>query len=197
MRSTTAINGLNADTKDELPLDRLDWAIAGTSSSRMLDDGKGGQVQRSKWTHWINSQAADAESQADEGDMYPQPDGTTLEVGSMVNPETGIDTAYEEVWDDADPQKTVGSHTCVVLQHEEGKTRGLVVRLGRYSQGYFKKGDDNSLERWEWTAEGGARRTVRIGQQPIPCAETMGDATFNVGDEVKAGDAVWKVIEVA
>lgn len=30
----------------------------------------------------------------------PRPDGTTLEIGEMVNPDTGIMTRYEEIWSD-------------------------------------------------------------------------------------------------
>lgn len=177
-----------------LPISSLDWAIAGTSSSstRTID---GEQVSHSQWEHWIDSRTSEPEKATDEGDMYPQDDGSTLEKGSMVNPDTGIDTAYEEVWDDEEPRQTTSEQVCVVLRYEDGDGRGLVVRLGRYSQGFFKIGEDVSLERWEWK-DSRAVQVVSMGKGEFPCKETL-ERVYKLGEEVVIGDKKWTVVEVA
>ncbi|KID80361.1 sodium/nucleoside cotransporter, partial [Metarhizium brunneum ARSEF 3297] len=180
--------------QDTLPLSRLDWAIAGTSSSSSRTiDGK--QVSHSRWDHWIDSRTSQPETASDQGDMYPQPDGSTLEKGRMVNPDTGRETAYEEIWDDEEPAPTASEQVCAVLKYEEGPTRGLVVRLGRYSQGFVRSGQEISLERWEWKRSQ-AVRTVRMGQEELPCKQAL-ERTYRLGDQVSAGSKTWTVVEVA
>lgn len=127
--------------------------------------------------------------------MYPQPDGSTLEIGSMVNPDTGRDTPYEEIWDDEDPQPTTSEQVCAVLKYEDGKDRGMVVRLGRYCQGFLKTSSNMSLERWEWQ-DSRAVRTVRIGSEELPCGETL-TRVYKLGEEVTIGSKKWTVVEVA
>ncbi|OAA45592.1 hypothetical protein NOR_03381 [Metarhizium rileyi] len=187
-------SGSGSGTQDTLPLSRLDWAIAGTSSSctRTLD---GKQVCHSRWEHWIDSRCSQPEEASDEGDMYPQPDGSTLEKGSMVNPDTGRETAYEEIWDDENAVPTTSGQVCVVLKYEEGESRGLAVRLGKYAQGFARMGRDISLERWEWR-DCRAVRTVRMGTEALPCRETL-DTVYALGEEVTCGGKKWTVVEVA
>ncbi|KAJ0158492.1 hypothetical protein CTA2_11462, partial [Colletotrichum tanaceti] len=139
---------------------RLEWGIAGTSSSTTLrdgdgaGDGAGGQVRHSRWEHWIDSRTTDPESAADEGDMYEQADGLTLEKGRMVNPATGEETDYEELWRDVEPVAVVGSGgeavECIVLRFEDEQAgaRGSVVWLGRFCQGISRVGADVTAERW-------------------------------------------------
>ncbi|KAK2596650.1 hypothetical protein QQS21_006271 [Conoideocrella luteorostrata] len=181
-----------------LPPERLDWAIAGTSSSstRCID---GQQVEHSRWEHWIDSRTSAPENASDEGDMYPQLDGTTLEKGRMVNPETGVDTAYEEVWDDEDVSPGGGpAHVCVVLRYENGADRGLVVRLGRHCQGFMKIAGQISLERWCWEEkEQRSVCTVRMGSDRLPCQEALDGGAFTVGEHVKVAGKSWAVAEVA
>ncbi|PON26587.1 hypothetical protein TGAM01_v204597 [Trichoderma gamsii] len=106
-----------ADNDETLPLSRLDWAMAGFSSSDVISDGH----SLSQWKHWIDSRAVDAPP--DEGHMYAQPDGlSTLEKGHMTNPATGKDTEYEEMWYDPPAKKTGGDKVvCVVLVMEDEK----------------------------------------------------------------------------
>ena len=184
---------------DELPLSRLDWAIAGTSSSSAPQpDGRGGHFTHAQWRHWIDSTTADAAGVVDEGDNFPQADGSTLETGSMVNPSTGRDTPYEEVWDDVEPTTTGSGLNCVVLELDEGERRGRVVRLGRYCQGFVRVGEGIALERWEWVGGRGWTRTVRMGALAVPCEEVLGhDRVFEVGDAVGTGHHGWRVVEVA
>ncbi|TEA20602.1 hypothetical protein C8034_v008559 [Colletotrichum sidae] len=143
--------------------DRLEWGIAGTSSSSMIPDGKGGEIRHSRWEHWIDSRTAEPENAADEGDMFPQEGELTLEKGRMVNPATGKECDYEELWRDVDPQPVADGKDVeyVVLQFEDesSRARGEVIWLGRFCQGISKVGESVTAERWEWKDEGW-RRTV-------------------------------------
>ncbi|KAL7793861.1 hypothetical protein V8C37DRAFT_377654 [Trichoderma ceciliae] len=189
-----------ADDEEILPLSRLDWAMAGTSSSTVISEGH----SLSRWRHWIDSRAIDAP--ADEGHMYAQPDAlSTLEKGRMMNPATGKDTDYEEMWFDPPPKATGGDKAvCVVLMMEDeqkGK-KGMFVRLGEWAQVFVRYGPgeaDLVAERWEWRGDDGKgwRRSVRFGDEDrkmpsknvLDAVEVKSDGEFHVGDEV------WKVVE--
>ncbi|TIC94158.1 hypothetical protein CH35J_009862 [Colletotrichum higginsianum] len=181
---------------------RLEWGIAGTSSSTLRDDGAGGQVRHSRWEHWIDSRTTDPENAADEGDMYEQADGLTLEKGRMVNPATGEETDYEELWRDVEPAAVVGGGgkavECIVLRFEDEQAgaRGSVVWLGRFCQGISRVGEDVTAERWEWRDDGGWRRTMRIGERGLPCEALLKTgALLTVGAHVVHEDLVWDVLE--
>ncbi|OLN90027.1 hypothetical protein CCHL11_07207 [Colletotrichum chlorophyti] len=178
---------------------RLEWGIAGTSSSSLRTDGQGGEVRHSRWEHWIDSRTTEPENAADEGDMYEQPGGLTLEKGRMVNPATGAETEYEELWRDVEPVAAAGAQgvECVVLSFEEGrKARGSVVWLGRFCQGISRVGEEVTAERWEWREDEGWKRTVRIGDGQLPCEVLLKTgARLSVGAHVKHGDSVWDVVE--
>ncbi|KAH6634746.1 hypothetical protein B0J18DRAFT_486921 [Chaetomium sp. MPI-SDFR-AT-0129] len=98
-----------ADTGDagvvsdpNLPLTRLDWAIAGTSSvdPPHTTDNSTNPTQHGRWAHWIDSRLAECDGVVDEGDMVTDPTNPalTIETGRMVNPATGLVTEYEEIW---------------------------------------------------------------------------------------------------
>lgn len=181
-----------------LPLSRLDWAMAGTSSSTVISDGH----SLSRWRHWIDSRSLDAPP--DEGHMYAQPDGlSTLEKGQMMNPATGEDTDYEEMWFDPPPKTTGGSKAlCVVLMMEDEKAgkKGMFVRLGEWAQVFVRDGADLVAERWEWRDDGkGWRRRVRLGDKDrkMPCEEVLEAVEVKIGGEFGVGDEVWRVVEAA
>lgn len=201
-----------------LPLSRLDWAIAGTSSSSVIPSSGDlkKEIRHGQWAHWIDSRAADCDGVVDEGDMVDDPSdpSLTLETGRMLNPATGVDTDYEEVWR-SDPIQTVpvpgggvGTVTCIALQMEsvtgDGNgglekrvKRGLVVRLGQYCQAFARDGDDITVERLRWDAAQQWWVTqVRIGNQALPTeiATHLAHET-TLDDEVRVGGAIWKVIE--
>ncbi|KAF9870717.1 hypothetical protein CkaCkLH20_11819 [Colletotrichum karsti] len=185
-------------------IERLEWGIAGTSSSSLIPDGKGGEVRHSRWDHWIDSRTTEPEKAGDEGDMYPQPGGDlTLEKGRMVNPATGRECDYEELWRDVDPQPAsaaAAAPECVVLRFEDESraARGVVVWLGRFCQGISRVGGDVVAERWEWKGEdAGWVRTVGIGAEgALPCEVLLKTGGgLGVGAHVKHGEVVWDVLE--
>ncbi|KAI8209197.1 hypothetical protein K4K52_000714 [Colletotrichum sp. SAR 10_76] len=185
--------------------ERLEWGIAGTSSSALIPDGKGGEVRHSRWDHWIDSRTTEPETAGDEGDMYPQEDDLTLEKGRMVNPATGQECDYEELWRDVDPKPAsvkaddAAKPECVVLKYEDetSKARGMIVWLGRFCQGISRVGEDVSAERWEWKEEEGWKKTIRIGAEgTMPCEVLLKTgAQLSVGAHVKHGEMVWDVLE--
>lgn len=136
----------------------------------------------------------------DEGDMIPQPDGRTLEKGSMVNPDTKKVTHYEEMWRDVKPLPTGDDEKChcVVLQLTDDKrhTRGMVIRIDQYCQGLLRVDDEIALERWEWQ-RGGWNRDARIGRLFVPCGVTFETGKLKVGGTVKHGDYEWEVVEMS
>ncbi|KAF3046865.1 hypothetical protein E8E12_003933 [Didymella heteroderae] len=120
------------DQDEHLDLKRLDWAIAGTSSS-VPAPSKGADVKLSTFHHWIDSRTLDIEAATDAGYMYPMPpdgrDELVLEKGNMVNPETGVPTDYEEVWIEREMNAVPGDQgsQVVVLDFDQGvEERGRV-----------------------------------------------------------------------
>jgi len=167
----------------------------------------------------VDVHSDEPEKITDEGDMLPQPDGErTLERGSMVNPDTGKLTEYEECWLDVKVKAVdlgVGgeagddekSRTCVVLvlHDDEHKARGMVVRVGQYCQGVVKVGKQFALERWEWKAakeegsggqSGGWKRLARVGDWWLPCGAALREDLLKLDGEVKHQEMVWKVVEL-
>lgn len=162
-------------------------------------------MRHSRWDHWIDSRTTEPETAGDEGDMYPQEGDLTLEKGRMVNPATGQECDYEELWRDVDPEPAsvkaddAPKPECVVLKYEDetSKARGMIVWLGRFCQGISRVGEDVSAERWEWKEEEGWKRTIRIGAEgTMPCEVLLKTgAQLSVGAHVKHGEMVWDVLE--
>ena len=143
--------------------------------------------------------------------MFPLSETLTLEKGSMVNPATGRETAYEEIWDDSDPAPLPGSTvTCVVLkmeggsqeEEEEEEEKGLLVVLGRRCQVFARIGEGVTAERWDWEDGAGGgdewRRTLWIGEGVVPGRDVlMNIDRFNVGDSCQVAGRSWQVVEVS
>lgn len=178
-------------------MDRVEWLIAGTSSYWNVE---GEDFTHGRWEHWIDSRTTDTAGAADEGINFAQPDGSTLEKGTMENPATGKDTGYEELWHAPEPRPTpAGPVRSLVLKldRDGGRVRGLVVRLGQYCQGFLRRDQELAAERWEWTEAAGWRRMISIGDESaLPCSLILGeDASYHEGDSIKVGDDDWKAIE--
>ncbi|KAH7312764.1 hypothetical protein B0I35DRAFT_61661 [Stachybotrys elegans] len=169
-------------------LEELDWGIAGTSSSSVLEDG----TRHGRWEHWVDSRFADAEAATDEGDEFPAGENLTLEKWHMVNPATGKDTEYEELWRSIEPERG-----CVVMQVEgEEGVRGRVLLLGRYCQGILRVGERVGVQRWVRSDAGQWERTVWMGGMEMPC-ETVVKGEWKEGDTVEVEGRKWTVVEVA
>ena len=195
-------------------MDGVDWAFAGTSSSSTRP-GEGGEaaVRHSVWRHVVDSRTRhDPETAVvDEADMFPAERGAdgaerASERGRMVNPDTGLESDYEETWRDVEPRPagTEARARCVVLELKDdaAERRGLVVRLGRHCQGVVRCGEAFALERWAWAPDEGsaagsgwARRT-RVGALYLPCEEALKDPSLKVGDSVQRDGNVWTAVEV-
>ncbi|KAI8947192.1 hypothetical protein F4801DRAFT_525007 [Xylaria longipes] len=189
------------------PRASLDWAFAGISSPEIRDG-----VRHSTWRHVVDSRTRTPETVLDEGDIFPQDDGGTLETGRMVNPATGKLTDYEEVWIDLEAEdipeinQNSGNLTpqpkrrCVVLELNDGEreARGMSICLGRYCQGVVRIGDRFAAERWLWE-DGGWKRTYRIGDILVPGPEHTCNATLSPGEEVGLEDTLqlWRVVEMS
>ncbi len=191
-------------TDASLPFSRLDWAFSGTSSSKIVSDPDDPEkkISHSKWAHWVSNRSPDVDDVIDEGDMYPQPEGLrTIEKGRMVNPATGLLTAYEESWLDPEPFSTVEGERrrCVVLRlHDDANhARGVVVRIGEYCQGVVRIGNDFALERWMWDAKQGWQRLVRLGELVLPCRQALDPLKHRVGEDVQCEQSRWKVEELS
>ncbi|KAK3679411.1 hypothetical protein LTR78_000972 [Recurvomyces mirabilis] len=214
------LKGSENETKSNLPvplLSGLDWAFAGFSHSELQHDDNGKPYAHSTWQHWVSDRARNVDEVKDEGDMFEMPDGRTLEKGRMVNPATGQETDYEEVWrdgvakvvpedesDGADDREEgeAGKKKCVVLMlhDDEHEARGMVVRMGQFVQGVLRAGSHFSLERWEWmgTAQKeGWQRVVRMGDSWMPCGAATEQRRLALGSEIRFGEYVWKVVELA
>ncbi|KAK3307203.1 uncharacterized protein B0T15DRAFT_394169 [Chaetomium strumarium] len=212
LKDTTTSSSNDASGDAMFPVSRLDWAIAGTSESSLIMNG----TRHGRWHHWIDSRSKSTEGLMDEGDMFDHPSDPTLtlERGRMVNPLTGAETDYEEMWRSEPIESTTApsgpdrtSVTCLALQWQgaedgdpPGKVRrGLVVRLGQYCQAFARDGDEITVERLKWDVRQQMwARQVRIGKQELPLeVATYFAPAASIDDEVKVGGAIWKVVERA
>lgn len=125
--------------------------------------------------------------------MYPQRGSLVLEKGVMENPATGKPTSYEELWNDVSP--TDASVLVLQIADDKAGVRGRVVRLGGWCQGFVRVGEKIGLERWE-LVDGGWKSRVKMGDVDLPCEKALNERyEHTVGDEINAGERVWKVIE--
>jgi len=164
---------------------------------------KHGEPSHSVWEHWIDSKSDDPAS--DEGDMYLQDNGDMLEKGTQKHPETGEEVEYEELWTEleVDVIPEEGGKYSTVLKHESKNSRGMVVRVGGWCQGFLKEGRELTVERWRWASQendphqgpGYWKRIVRIGEgeMPSPMLERGGEDREEM--VVKSGELSWEVVE--
>jgi hypothetical protein len=180
----------------------LDWAFAGISSTEIREG-----VSHSTWRHVVDSRTCTPEDVVDEGDIFPQDEGRTLETGRMLNPATGKLTEYEEIWSDLDVQEDIEDQTaqqkrvrCLALELRDDvrQQRGMVVCLGGYYQGVIRIGDEFASERWRWE-DGKWQRKFSVGDISIPSPELLYSITLSRGDEVRSGDPlqIWRIVELS
>lgn len=184
-----------------LPRSSIDWAFGGTSSSSLISPNK----SRAVFKHWVDSRSKDPEKEiVDEGDMVPHPTdrNLTVETGKMVNPATGIETEYEEVWRDEEVAEAARLLVLRLHDDDSGK-RGMFVRLGRYAQGVLRVGNSFTAERWEMDEkdERQWKRLFEAGDEGVDSLDGILeriDKIHRVGDELRLDGGVggkWTVIE--
>lgn len=153
---------------------RLEWAFAGTSHTEPAVPEPGNtKPWRSVWKHWVDSKSDDPKP--DEADMWPQPNGDTLEKGSTRDPDTGVVSEYEELWAELPVEKTgadEGFFSVVLqLQDDVRSAKGLIVRVGQWCEGLLKIGSDVTVERWKWVPEGSeslGQKSSTGGESKLP-----------------------------
>ncbi|KAL9009370.1 MAG: hypothetical protein Q9173_005595 [Seirophora scorigena] len=182
----------------------IQWAFAGTSESVRESNGR----CFSTWHHWIDSQTDDPA--LDRGEMITQDDGDVLEKGTTVDPDTGEEESYEELWTDlplASGSASEHSRICVVLRAEEVEKgmRGMVIRIGGWCQGIMKKNGAVSVERRQRVEHGETNNqdskqnstTLRTGPDALPCKHILELDKFEPSKKVDCGAFIWKVIEIS
>ncbi|KAG6059915.1 hypothetical protein E4U32_003758 [Claviceps aff. humidiphila group G2b] len=205
------------DRSGHLPFARLDWAIAGTSTSTIVRTPDE-TIRRCRFEHWLDSRTATPDAiPPDEGDMFPLADGLTLEKGRMVNPDTGVDTDYEEVWRDENVERGT-EQECVVLRydgyedgigHDIDERRGMIVKLGGHAQGFIKSRGEMAVGRWkipDHEEESEAENEAEDDKQRPRCVVRMGrvdwlpggqvfSRRFSIGEQLQVGPLLWVVVE--
>ncbi|KAI5211121.1 hypothetical protein E4T38_01730 [Aureobasidium subglaciale] len=197
------------------PSQLLDWGIAGTSTSTIINepsldhpsnpappsDGTSRAVCHSTFSHWLDSRTDTPGP--DQGDMYPQTDNTTLELGSMYNPLTKSEQAYEEVWADYGASAVDGKRWSVVidLENHEHNAKGRVVRVGEHCQAILKVGEQVTVERWRFElpdkdGKGNWRRLARLGDLFLPVSLVFTPESIAEGNTLTYGEYKWTVKEV-
>jgi hypothetical protein len=197
------------------PSSLLDWGIAGKSTSTIIDgpsldhpsnpppptDGSPRSVCHSAFSHWIDNRTDTPGP--DQGDMYPQPNNTTLELGAMFNPVTNSEQPYEEVWVDYSASAVEGSRWSILvdLEDAEHKAKGRVVRVGEHCQAILKVDQQVTVERWKFEvpdkdSKGGWKRIARLGDLFLPVSLAFKPESLIEGNTLAYGDYKWVVKEV-
>ncbi|KAJ7153589.1 hypothetical protein C8R43DRAFT_1002674 [Mycena crocata] len=131
---TALEGGVFLDVRFEKESGKLDWAFAGYRTSE--------EPHTTTFTHHIDSRTLDPLAVVDVGRNTPLPDGTILEAGEMVNPETGALTGYEEVWRDEEFTTALFVRN-VARSVWRARVGGQQLALGRTNTGEF----------WAWQAK--------------------------------------------
>jgi len=201
--SDSRLSALPTDPNDDEAINRLEWAFAGQSKSTAaeFDGGELKKSAHSVWSHWIDSKTLSEVK--DEGDMYPQDDGTVLEKGAMAHPETGLITDYEEVWEALEPSATGDDKNrfCYVLKLDlpSNQARGMVIRIGDHIEGIMRVASRITVVRWQWkrsSDEGQPtwHRTLAMGNGAIPC-EALFTGGKNGSDDLQQDMKVGEVVD--
>ncbi|KAG6820535.1 hypothetical protein H0H93_015706 [Arthromyces matolae] len=93
----------------------------------------------------LNAQPQNKNIVEDKGLNSTLPDGTTLEVGEMINPETGNMTSFEEIWRD---EEEIDGTSVLFLKNLSGTA--WQGRVGSYQMA-LGRAQDQSF--WAWQAK--------------------------------------------
>ncbi|KAF8064125.1 hypothetical protein FPV67DRAFT_203492 [Lyophyllum atratum] len=183
---TGARTGVFLDTRFFKGTREMDWAFAGY---RSIDPATPNVI---RFRHDIDSRTTDQVE--DSGINTNLPDGTTLEEGEMVNPETGKITPFEEIWLDEEEKD---AETVLFLKNDSGTTwqarvGGWEIALGRAKDGVF----------WAWQAEKlGEEWTIRYSTTSVVHGHIVHLPNNREVEDWKEGSIVewakdkWEVLE--
>lgn len=117
----------------------------------------------------------------------------------MLNPATGKDTNYEELWRDIAPKAANSENIqCAVLQIGGSKNfKGSVVLVGQLCQGILRNGDEITVERWQCDENGVWDRLISMGQDALPCLGMISASPLVEGETISTRSGDWKVIEAS
>jgi hypothetical protein len=206
-------NDYTYSTSDPMDKLDLDWAFAGNSKSV---HGSNGKPRQCTWEHWVDSRTniLGENPIKDSGSMYPQKDGKCLEKGSMVDPATGKETEYEEIWEDLDLTYPAGlkhKYYVLTLDHEDKDgfhvSRGVTMQLGCWFQSMLRNENDEAANevgaaRWKWDeSEGNWDLVARAGDKirlpaPYDVEEVLSMPGDRVGQKVQIFGKAWTCREL-
>ncbi|CAC9888102.1 unnamed protein product, partial [Aureobasidium pullulans] len=165
------------------------------------EDGSLRSICHTTFSHWIDSRTDTPGP--DQGDMYPQNENLTLELGSMYNPLTRSEQPYEEHWADFSASPVDGKRWSIVidLDDPEHRAKGRVIRVGEHCQAILKVGEQVSVERWKFETsevegQGAWKRLARLGDMFLPVSLTFTPERVVEGNTLSYGDHKWEVKEV-
>jgi hypothetical protein len=124
----------------------IDWAFAGRSESHQNEPTG---TTSTRWHHTVDSRfLAHPESVIDQAQMLPEdPEtGIALEKGSMVNPGTGVETAYVEGWRETEVKHVPEPSRDILEAFERDlERRGVRFVEGDAERKVVVRGGGNSL----------------------------------------------------
>lgn len=186
-------------------LQSLDWGMAGHQTTTQTPSGTKSfpslpSVERSnvaaRFIHTVDSRVPeDPSSVHDEGIFRRLDNGDDLEIGNMLNPETGKIMLYEEIWRTI-PVKGKG-YVCLESTGKKDKT--FLGRIGYHFQGIGIKEEAGSVrevnaKRCEFN-NGNWEVLFSVGygdMVPVIGIEEEHD-NWKEGDEIEFEGRIWKV----
>lgn len=141
--------------------------------------------------------------------MVTLPDGTTFETGAMVNPATGVETDYEEIWESVEAKRLGDDEPVYDLVYQTGfaggaapeeQLKGMAIRVGQFAQGIVRRGHNVWCERRAWDGTGWVVVfRVRDGEEErngedaglgevMECLTTGADKLRGL---IRTGDVLW------
>ena len=131
--------------------------------------------------------------------MFNQDDGSTMEKGRMVNPESGAEEDYEEVWEDMTITNVpeTGAGGVLEMKDDANDTRGLVILMGEYCQGIMRDGSRIFVERWVYMKNSREWMSVAATQAlALPCRAAIDKRWWRKGETMDYNGMLWTVVEV-
>lgn len=150
-----------------------------------------------RWEHIIDSRGAPADGDGgDEGAFDVLPNGDVLETGTMFNPASGKEEAYEEMWRRFPVE--AGASYCVLERVDAGwgkpgNRQAFLGRFGSRALGLAQDGAVFRAYRDELEGEGWKRVYAFDVGEVLPALDVVQDAGWKEGETVALGGGEWVV----